>query len=74
MTQDFGKVIIILGVLLVIFGVLFSSLGKIPFLGKLPGDIMVRRDNFTFFAPLGTSILVSVILTLLLNLFFGAKR
>jgi hypothetical protein len=66
---DAGKVLIGVGVLLVIVGglfVLWGSLGdKAPPLGRLPGDIHVQRGNWSFYFPLTTSILVSVVLTLL---------
>jgi hypothetical protein len=62
-------VLIGVGVLLVIAGgllVLSGSLGdKVPFLGRLPGDIHVQRGNWSFYFPLTTSILVSIVLTLL---------
>jgi len=63
--NELGKVVIISGIILILFG-LFLSLGnKIPFIGKLPGDIYIKRDNFSFYFPLGTSILLSVILSLI---------
>jgi membrane protein implicated in regulation of membrane protease activity len=64
-----GKLLIVLGGLLIIIGAAFVLAGKIPWLGRLPGDIYVSRRNFTFFFPLTTSILVSVILSLVLYLF-----
>ena len=67
--QPFGKSIIVIGLVIAAFGVLLTFSGKIPWLGRLPGDILVKRENFTFYFPLATSILVSVILTLLLWLF-----
>jgi Protein of unknown function (DUF2905) len=59
-----GKLLIGLGCLLVIIGVAFLLVGKIPWFGRLPGDIYVERPNFTFFFPLTTSILISAILSL----------
>ena len=64
-----GKLLIVLGSLLIIVGAAIMLAGKIPWLGRLPGDIYVERRNFTFFFPLTTSILVSVILSLVLYLF-----
>jgi membrane protein implicated in regulation of membrane protease activity len=64
-----GKLLIVLGGLLIIIGAAIVLAGKIPWLGRLPGDIYVERRNFTFFFPLTTSILVSVILSLALYLF-----
>ena len=72
--QDFGKVILIIGIVLVVVGLLLSIGFKIPFLGKLPGDILVKKDNFTFYAPLASSIIICIILTILLNLFVGSRR
>ena len=66
---EFGKMLLILGILFVVIG-LFLMLGpKIPLLGKLPGDFIVRRGNFTFYFPLATSILLSIVLTLIFFIF-----
>jgi hypothetical protein len=67
---DIGKLLIVLGGILVIVGAALILSGKIPWLGRLPGDIYIQRRNFTFFFPLTTSILLSVVLSLLLYLFF----
>jgi hypothetical protein len=67
---DIGKLLIFFGGILVIVGVAFILSGKIPWLGRLPGDIYIQRRNFIFFFPLTTSILLSVVLSLLLYLFF----
>jgi len=64
-----GKMLIVLGAVFLVLGGLLVLGGKIPFLGRLPGDIVVRRGNWSFYFPLVTSILVSVMLTLLLWLF-----
>ena len=63
-----GKLLILVGGILIIIGTIMVFAGKIPWLGRLPGDIYVERPNFTFFFPLTTSILVSVILSLVLYL------
>uniref|UniRef100_A0A832GPC4 DUF2905 domain-containing protein n=1 Tax=Caldimicrobium thiodismutans TaxID=1653476 RepID=A0A832GPC4_9BACT len=63
-----GKFFILFGLLLVLLGLIITFLPKVPFLGKLPGDIVVNRENFTLYLPLGTSILLSILLTLILNL------
>lgn len=60
-----GKTLIIFGVVLVGIGLLLTFAGKIPFLGKLPGDILVQKKNFTFYFPLATSILLSIALSLI---------
>ncbi|NLX62569.1 MAG: DUF2905 domain-containing protein [Tissierellia bacterium] len=66
--NSIGKVILTFGIGLVIFG-LIIMIGEKFGLGKLPGDIYVRRGNFTFFFPIVSSILISLLLTLILNLF-----
>jgi Protein of unknown function (DUF2905) len=68
--NDLGKLLIVFGAILAILGAVFILAGKIPWLGRLPGDIYIQRRNFTFFFPLTTSILLSVVLSLLLSLFF----
>jgi Protein of unknown function (DUF2905) len=64
-----GKLLIVLGGLLIIIGAVMVLAGKIPWFGRLPGDIYIERRNFTFVFPLATSILISVILSLVLYLF-----
>ncbi|MGD8353617.1 MAG: DUF2905 domain-containing protein [Pseudomonadota bacterium] len=64
-----GKYLILFGIILIIAGVLLLVSPKIPWLGRLPGDILIRRKNFTFYFPLATSIILSVIITVLINLF-----
>ncbi|TYP48704.1 DUF2905 domain-containing protein [Thermosediminibacter litoriperuensis] len=67
MFSSFGKILILTGLLMVVTGgvfLLISSMG----LGKLPGDIVVRRGNFVFYFPLATGLVLSLILTLILNI------
>ncbi len=66
--EDIGKMLVLFGVLLAITGGALVLFGKVPGLGRLPGDIVLQRDNFTCFFPLATSILLSIILTILLNI------
>lgn len=68
MQQQLGKTLIIIGGLVLLVGLLLYFFDRIPFLGKLPGDILVKKKNFTFYFPLATSILLSLLLTLLLYL------
>ncbi len=69
MMETIGKSLVFLGLVLVVMGFLFIFLEKLPFgLGKLPGDILIKKDNFTFYFPLATSLLLSVILSLILML------
>ncbi|MEK4564389.1 DUF2905 domain-containing protein [Alkalihalobacillus sp. FSL R5-0424] len=63
------KFLIIAGIILVVVGVLWYVGGKFLPIGKLPGDIVIKRENMTFYFPLMTSIIVSVVLSLLLFLF-----
>ncbi len=67
--QQIGKLILVAGIVFVIVGALFMLSGKTPWLGKLPGDITIHRKNFTFYFPLATCILISIILTFLLWIF-----
>ena len=64
-----GKLLILLGVFIILVGLLLLIGEKIPWIGRLPGDIIIRKKNFTFYFPIGTSILISIILTLLFVLF-----
>jgi hypothetical protein len=63
--QEIGKTLVIFGIILIAAGLLFTFFNKIPYLGKLPGDILIQKKNFTFYFPLATSILVSIILSLI---------
>jgi len=64
--RDLGRLLIVFGVLLVIAGLLLTLGGRIPWLGRLPGDIHVQRGSWSFYFPLTTSILISVVLSLVL--------
>jgi hypothetical protein len=64
--SQIGRFLVIGGIILALLGGVLILLGKVPFIGKLPGDIIIQRRNFTFYFPLGTSILISIILTLIL--------
>ncbi|MBI3328713.1 MAG: DUF2905 domain-containing protein [Nitrospinae bacterium] len=63
-----GKLLIMLGAVLIMVGAAFVLADKIPWLGRLPGDIHIQRRNFTFSLPLTTSVLISGVLSLLLYL------
>ncbi|MDZ4343367.1 MAG: DUF2905 domain-containing protein [Candidatus Binatia bacterium] len=63
-----GKILIYLGLVLVVLGIIFSLVGKIPWLGHLPGDITIERERFTFYFPLATCLIISVVLSLVLYL------
>lgn len=64
-----GKSLIIVGLLLVVLGALVGIIPRFPWLGRLPGDILIQRENFTFSFPLATCLILSVLLTLIVNLF-----
>ncbi len=73
--NTFGKILIGIGLGIVVLGVLFVVVDRIPglgsafsWLGKLPGDISIKRDNFSFYFPIATSIVLSVFLSLLFYL------
>ena len=61
-----GKMLIFMGLIIAAIGVLFVLAGKIPWLGRLPGDIYIKKENFTIYFPLATSIIVSIVLSLIL--------
>jgi hypothetical protein len=67
--EGMGKLLIVLGVVLIVIGVAVQFPGKIPWLGRLPGDISIQRENFSFYFPIATGIVLSVILSLLFWLF-----
>jgi hypothetical protein len=73
--MDFmGKVLIFFGILLIILGLIFLFIDKIPLLGKLPGDIRIEKKNFVFYFPLTTSIILSLILTIIINIILRLKK
>ena len=67
-----GRMLVLLGVVLIVVGGMLwlggAVGGKVPFLGRLPGDVHVERGNWSFYFPLTTSILLSIVLTLILSL------
>jgi hypothetical protein len=63
-----GKLLVLLGVFIILMGLLLMVGDKIPWIGRLPGDILIKKEKFTFYFPLTTSILISIILTLLFTL------
>jgi len=68
--QTMGKFLIFTGIIIIIFGLILIFAPKIPYLGRLPGDIIIQRKNFTFYFPLVTCIVLSLVLTIILNLIF----
>jgi len=65
-----AKYLIIAGIALAAIGLIFLMAGKLPWLGKLPGDILVKKENFTFYFPVTTCVIASVILSIILYVFF----
>ena len=70
MVSPIAKTLIIFGVVLIVFGVILLFADKIPWLGRLPGDITIKRDTFTVHIPIVSCLIVSVVLTVILNLIF----
>ncbi len=71
---QFGRVLVLVGMVILGFGVLFVVADRVPFIGRLPGDITLRGDGWTLYAPLATSIVLSVLLTVVLSLVAWARR
>ena len=67
--SDVGKILVVLGLILVGLGLILLYGPKIPWLGKLPGDITIHREKFTFYFPLASSIVISILLTILFSIF-----
>lgn len=67
-----GRTLIVIGIIILIIGLVLTFAPRIPFLGKLPGDIFYKKDNFTFYFPITTSIIISVILSIVL--YFITRR
>ncbi len=70
--HDIGRLLVIIGAIIVLFGGLLMLSGRVPFVGRLPGDILVQKKNFTFYFPVATSILISIVLTLIF--WFAGRR
>ncbi|MEW6621750.1 MAG: DUF2905 domain-containing protein [Bacillota bacterium] len=66
--SSMGKMLMIIGLTVFLIGGLIILASKLPFIGKLPGDFYFKRGNFTFYFPLATGILLSILLTIILNL------
>jgi len=65
-----GKILILFGIVFILLGIFLIFFQRIPYLGKLPGDIIIRRGNTVIFFPIVTCILLSIIFSLILNIFF----
>ena len=69
MLDNIGRMLLLLGGILVVSGALIMLGGRLFGLSRLPGDIFIQRGNFTFYFPIVTSIILSILLTIILNLF-----
>ena len=72
--ESLGRMLVLLGVFAVLLGVLFILAPKVPYLGRLPGDIMIRKGGFSLHFPLATMLLISAGLTIILNLVLRVFR
>lgn len=68
MSHELGRTLVVIGAVLLVVGLLVMFSDRVPFLGKLPGDVVVRKKNFTFYFPIVTSLLLSLVLTVVLSL------
>ena len=66
--KNMGKFIIIIGLILVLVGIIIQFADKIPWIGRLPGDILIKKENFTFYFPWVTSIILSIVISLIIYL------
>jgi len=66
--ESLGKTLILIGVVAIAIGAVLFLFGRVTWIGRLPGDIVIRRGNFTFYFPVVTMLLLSVVLTVLFNL------
>lgn len=64
-----GKTLIVLGLIITAVGIVLVLIPKAPWLGKLPGDIAIKKDNYQFYFPIATCIIISVVLSILFYLF-----
>lgn len=67
--EEIGKNVIIIGIVIILIGIFLSFGNKIPLIGKLPGDIYIKKENFSFYFPLATSILLSLLISFLFWIF-----
>ncbi len=72
--SDIGRWLIVLGVVMLLAGGVLLLLGRLPWAGRLPGDITWQRGNLTVFAPIGTMLLISLLLTIILNIILRLRK
>ena len=68
MSHELGRALVVIGSVIVVVGLVLVFSDRIPFLGRLPGDIIVKKKNFTLYFPIATGLFLSLVLTLLLSL------
>lgn len=68
--EGLGKILLIVGGIIILAGLLMIFGQYLPFFGKLPGDIMIKKDNFSFYFPIVTFLMISIILTVIINVIF----
>ncbi|MHB8155144.1 MAG: DUF2905 family protein [Candidatus Omnitrophota bacterium] len=68
-----GKILIFFGIILILLGLIFTFAGRIPHLGKLPGDIAIHKNGLDIYFPIATSLIISLLLTIIINVFFRHK-
>jgi hypothetical protein len=66
--ESIGRSLIFFGIILIVVGAVLVLFGKVPWFGRLPGDIIIKREGFTFYFPVVTMILLSIALTILFNI------
>lgn len=72
--DNLGRLLVIAGIALAVLGGIVLLAGRVPFLGRLPGDIRIQQDGFSCFIPLATSLLLSIVLTIVLNLILRIRQ
>ncbi|MEZ4658549.1 MAG: DUF2905 domain-containing protein [Caldilineaceae bacterium] len=74
MSTETGRLLMLLGGVIFLIGLLITAAPRVPGLGRLPGDLVLQRDSFTLFAPCGTMIVMSIILTVVINVILRVLR
>lgn len=72
MISGIGRMLIFVGITLIVIGIIFMLTQKFPWIGRLPGDIYIKKENFSFYFPVTTSILISVVMSLFF-IFLGKR-
>ncbi|NQV03954.1 MAG: DUF2905 domain-containing protein [Candidatus Omnitrophica bacterium] len=71
--SGFGKILVLFGAILILLGTLLTFVNKVPWIGRLPGDVYIKKGNLLFYFPLATSILLSIVISLIL-IFIGRRQ